>query len=86
MNKLLNFKALIQEKLPDCKVFVSTLKLRSDNRKATLNVNQLANHQLQLNIDISDNRNIIRKHFSRNGLYLTESGSRRLAINFLERI
>ena len=39
MNKLLNFKALIQEKLPDCKVFVSTPKLRSDNRKATLNVN-----------------------------------------------
>ena len=84
MNKLLNFKALIQEKLPDCKVFVSTPELRSDNRKATLNVNQLTNHQLQLNIDIADN--IIRKHFSRNGLYLNESGSRRLAINFLERI
>ena len=86
INKLLNFKALIQEKLPDCKVFVSTPKLHSYNRNATLNVNQLTNHQLQLTIDIVDNRNIIKKHFSRNGLYLNESGSRRLAINFLERI
>ena len=86
LNKLLNFKSLIQEKLPDCKVFISTPTLRSDNGKATLTVNQLTNHLLQLNIDIVDNRNIISKHLSRKGLHLNESLSRRLATNFLERI
>ena len=86
MNKLLNFKSLIQEKLPDCKIFISTSTQCSDKVKATLTVYQLTNHLLQLNIDIADNRNIINKHFSRKGLHLNESGSRRLAINLLERI
>ena len=86
LKKLLNLKSLIQEKLPDCKVFISAPTLRSDNGKATLTVNQLTNHLLQLSIDIADNRNIISKHLSRKGLHLNESGSRRLAINFLQRI
>ena len=86
LNKLLNFKSLIQENLPDCKVFISTPTLPSDNGKATLLVNQLTNHPLQLNIDIADNRNIISKHLSRKGLHLPESGSHRLAINVLEHL
>ena len=86
MDKLLNFKSLIQEKLIDCKVFISTPALRSDNGKATLTANQLTNHLLQLNIDIVGNRNIISKRLSRKGLHLNESGSRHLAINFLERV
>ena len=86
LTNLLKFKSLIQEKLPDCEVFISTPTLGSDNGKATLMVNQLTNHLLQLlNIDIVHNRNIISKHLSRKGLHLNESGSRRLAINFLER-
>ena len=72
--------------MPDCKVFISTLTLRSDHEKATLTVNQLTNHLLQLNIGIVDNRNINSKHLSRKGLHLNESGSRRLAIIFLKRI
>ena len=47
--------------MPDCKVFISTPTLRSDNEKATLAVNQLTNHLLQLNIDIVGNRNTISK-------------------------
>ena len=69
MNKLLNFKLLIQEKLPDCKVFISTPMLRSDNGKTTLTVNQLTNDLLQLNIDIFDNKNITSKHLNRKGLH-----------------
>ena len=72
--------------MPDSKVFILTPTLRLDNGKATLMVNQITNHLLQLNIDIVDNRNIISKHLSRKGLHLNESDSRRLAINFLERI
>ena len=60
LNKLLDFKSLIQEKLPDCSIFF----LSSDKRKATLTVNQLTNHLLQLNFGIVDNRKIISKHFS----------------------
>ena len=82
LNKLLNFKLLIQEKVPDCKVFILTPTLRLDNGKAALTVNQLTNHLLQLTIDIDDNRNIISKHFSRKSLHLNESGSRLLVINF----
>ena len=44
LNKLLSFKSLIQEKLPDCKVFISTPTMRSDNGKTTVKVNQLTNH------------------------------------------
>ena len=84
MNRLLNFKSLTQEKLPDCKVFISTPTLRSDNEKPMLTVNLLTNYLLQLNV--VDNRSIISKHLSRKGLHLNESGSRHLAINFLERI
>ena len=49
-------------------------------------VNELTNHLLQLNIDMVNNRNIISKHLSQKGLHLNESGSRRSAIDFLERI
>ena len=39
LSKFLNFKTLMQEKLPDCKISVSTTTLRSDKEKATLTVN-----------------------------------------------
>ena len=34
IEQILNFKSLIQEKLPDYKVFILTPTLRSDNGKA----------------------------------------------------
>ena len=86
LNILLNFKTLIQERLPDCNVYILTPKLRSDNRKVTFTVNQLINHLLPINIDIVDNRNITSKHLSQNVLHLNESGSQLLAIIFLERV
>ena len=58
----------------------------SDNEKATLTASQFVNHLLQLSIDIINNRNITSKNLSRKGLYLNESGSRRLEIIFLESI
>ena len=86
LNKLLHFKSPIQEKLTHCKLFILIPTLRSYNGKTTLTVNQLTNQLLQLNIDIVDNRDIISKHLSTKGLHSNVSGSRRLAINFLERI
>ena len=86
LDKLVNLKSLIQEKVRDCKVYILTPTLESGEGKATLTVNQLTNHLLQLNIDIVDNRNIMTKHLNRKGPHLNEAGSRRLAINFLELI
>ena len=44
------------------------------------------NHLLNLNIDVTDNRNIKSRHLSRKGLHLDDSGSKLLARNFLEKI
>ena len=48
----------VKEKLPQCKVWLSTPTLRTDNGKASLTVCQLVNHLLTLNIDVIDSRNI----------------------------
>ena len=82
---LFKLKALVNKKLPQCKVWLSTPTLRTDNGKATLTVSQLVNHLLNLNIDVIDNRNIKSRHLSRKGLDLNDSGSKLLAINFLEK-
>ena len=57
-DNLLKLKSLVNEKLPQCKVWLPTPTLRADHGKATLRVSQLVNHLLNLNIDAIDNRNI----------------------------
>ena len=81
-DNLLKLKALVNEKLPQCKDWLSTPTLRTDNGKATLTVSQLVNHLLNLNIDVIDNRNIKSRNISRKGLYLNDSKSKLLARNF----
>ena len=75
LNKLLQLKSFMQEKLPDAEIILSTPTLRSDNGKAALTVRQLTNHLINLKIDILDNRNTTGKHLSRRGLHLNQSGS-----------
>ena len=72
-NNLLKLKSLVNEKLPQCKVWLSFLTLGTDNGKATLTVSQLVNHLLNLNIDVIDNRNIKSRHLSQKGLHFTLS-------------
>ena len=57
-SSLLKLKSLVKEKLPQCKIWLSTPTLRTDNGKASLTVCQLVNHLLTLNIDVIDSRNI----------------------------
>ena len=83
---LSKLKSLVNEKLLQCKVWLSTPTLRTDNGKATLTVSQLVNYLLNLNIDVINNRNIKNRHLSRKGLHLNDSGSKLLARNFLEKI
>ena len=46
----------------NCKVVNSQLTLRSDNRKVTLPIYQIRELPGVLDVDIINNRNIVRKH------------------------
>ena len=86
LNKLLQLKSLIQGKLPDAEITISTPTLRSDdNGKAVLTARQLTNHLINLKIDILDNRNITGKHLSRRGLHLNQCGSNLLTKNIISK-
>ena len=74
-DKLLKLKALVNQKLPQCRVCLSTPTLRTDNGKASMTVYHLVNHFLSLNIDVIDNRNIKSRHPSQKALHLNDSGS-----------
>ena len=86
LNKLLQLKSFIQEKLPDAEITISTPKLRPDNRKTVLTVRQLTNHLINLKIDVLDNRNITGKHLSRRGLNLNQSGSNILTKDMISKL
>ena len=83
VNKLLQLKSFIQEKLSDAKITISTPTLRSNNSKVELTVRQLTNNLINLKIDIIDSRNITSKHFSRRSLHLNQSGSNLLTKNII---
>ena len=85
-DNLLTLKAVVNKKLPQCKVWLSTPTLRTGNGKATLTVSQLVHPLLGLNTDVIDNRNIKSRHLSRKDLHPNDLGSKLLARNFLEKI
>ena len=83
LDNLITLKSFITDKLPNCKVVISTPTLRTDDGKAALTVSQLINHLLQLDIDIIDNRNINARNLGNKGLHLNPIGTSRLAKNLL---
>ena len=85
-NNLLKLKSLVNKKLPQCKVSLSAPSPRTGNRKTTLTVSQLANHLLNLNIDVIDNRNIKNRHLGQKGLHLNDSRSKLLARYLIKKI
>ena len=86
LNKLLQSKSFIQEKLPDTEIIISTPTLRSDNGKAALMVRQLTTHLINLKIDILGNRNITGNLLSRRGLHLNESDFNLLTNNIISEL
>ena len=78
-DNLLKLKSLVNEKLHQWKVWLSTPTLRTDNGKASLTVYQLMNYLLNLDIDVIDNRNIKSRYLRRKGVYLNDSGPKLLA-------
>ena len=76
LDQLLNLKKIVNEQVPDCKVIISTPKVKSDGGKAGLTVIQLTIHTCQSKTVIVDDTNITSRHTGVKGLHL----------NFLERL
>ena len=70
LNKSLQLKSFIQEKLADAEITISTTTLRSGNGKAALMLRQLTKHPINLKIDILDNRKIADQHLNQRDLNL----------------
>ena len=83
IDKLLVLKIFISEKCPQCQIIFSTPTIRSDKAKANLTLRQLANHLLQIKIDVVDNTNIKDRCIGRKGFHLNISGTIQLAKNSL---
>ena len=61
-DKILELKKKIEEINKDCKIIISMLIYRFDNRKAGNTVNELTNMFINLNVPFVNNKNISRKH------------------------
>ena len=86
LNKLLQLKLFIQEKIPDLEITISTPTLRSDNGKAALTVRQLTNHLINLKIDTLVNGNITGKYLSRRGFHLNQCDPNLLTKNTISKL
>ena len=86
LNKLLQLKSFIQEKLSDAEITISTPTMRPGNGKAALTVRQLTNHLINLKVDVLDDRNITSKHLNRRGLHLNQSGSNLSTKNIISKL
>ena len=62
LDKILELKKKIEEINKDCKIIISMLIYRFDNRKAGNTVNELTNMFINLNVPFVNNKNISRKH------------------------
>ena len=86
LDNMLSLKSFIEKTLPQSKVCISNLVKRTVNGKSTLTVNKVNEHLSALKLDIVDNSNINATHLNRGGLHLNETGTGKLAINFIKKI
>ena len=84
LQKIISLKEKIQFMLPNCKIVISNLIVRTDNSSAN-DTNEKVNTMLkQLEIDILDNSNIKEKHLGKRGLHLNSNGNALFAKNILD--
>ena len=86
LDNLLKWKALGKYRFPTCRVFVSTLTLRTDDDKAQITVSQITKHLLQLKFEMINNNDINVRHLGGKSLHLNQSDSKFLSKNFLNAI
>ena len=86
LDNILLLKSFIEKALPQSNVCISNVIKRTDNGKATLTVNNVNEHLSALQLDIVDNSNINVTGLNRGGLHLNETGTGKLAVNFIKKI
>ena len=86
VDQILGLKNFILQKLPACKIIISTPILRTDHTTANNRNNLFANHLKKLNIKLILNDNIEKKHLNYRGLHLRMSGVIKLSENLVKSI
>ena len=74
LDQQLNLEKVVSDQVPDSKIIIQTLTVRSADGKVGLTVSQLTNHLHQSKADIVDNANITSRHILIKGLHLNFSG------------
>ena len=82
LHKIYNFKILIQNSLPHCKVIIFNVINRSNDDKAYLTVKKLRNNLHSLELDIVDSSNIGKEYHGRKVLHIMERRPCKLATKF----
>ena len=75
VDQILELKNLFLQKLPTCEIIISTPTLKTGNTTANKRNNLFLNHLKKLNIKLTLNDNIEKKHLNYRGLHLRISGA-----------
>ena len=86
VDQILGIKNFILQKLPTCEIIISTRTLRTDDTTANNRFNLFVNHLKKLNIKLTLNGNIEKKHLNFRGLHLRMSGVIKLSENLVKSI
>ena len=86
VDKLLQLKSFIQEKLPTTNVRLSKPIMRDDTKQREKVVTDVNNKLGELNIDIIDNGNLDRNHLNGKGLHMNGKGILLYAKNLIDGI
>ena len=86
LDNMLSRKSFIEKTVPQSNACISNVVKRTDNGKATLTVNKVNEQLSVLQLDIVDNLNINVTDLNRGGLHLNETGTGKLAVNFIKKI
>ena len=86
VNGIIRLKRYIETKLETCKVIISLLFMRSDNRSANHTITRVNALLQEMNFEIIDNNNISDVHLGEKGLHLNKRGRGRFALNLISHI
>ena len=82
-DKLLNLVHFVKENNPNCHVVLFSPTDRLDDGNAALTIKRLNSLLSESSLDIIDNSNIGNSFLGMHGLYLSEHGVGKLALNFV---
>lgn len=86
IDKLLQLKSFILEKLPETNIVISKLILRTDAEKPKAVVTDVNIKLNELNVNMIDNKNLTERHLRSKGLHLNGKGILLFAKNLIEGI